>query len=124
MAETVTPVQLPTLTVNGNSVSPLIEKDEANATHTNNGVVTVDGDATLVFASPDGGEVRYTFNGRNPNLGSPVADGPVVIRYNGDGFSWDDTVVKAKAFWRGRSSEILRVDLKLRNSPSASPLDP
>lgn len=119
--ETVTPVTPPTITVNGESQpNSVVENSETMVTKAD--VLNVVGNATIVFASPDGGEVRYTLNGKNPTLGSPVATGDVTLRYNGNGFSGDNTIVKAKSFYRGRSSAITKVELKLRNNPTENPL--
>ena len=114
----------PEITVNGTVRPNKIDKGEKGRRHVNHGTIEIDGDATISFSSPQGADVCYTLNGRNPTLGSPVADGDVVVRYNGDGFSWDNTIVKAKAYHNGDTSDIVKLELKLRSNPSAAPLSP
>lgn len=109
---TTTVITQPTILVGG-----VAQTDKITGEHTS--IVTVQAPvstaspASITFTADAGATIRYTLGGKNPTLGSPVftAGTPVVIRQNGNGFSSDNTIIKAKAFLNGDPSTIAVVEL-------------
>jgi len=111
MAITVSPVQQPIITLNN---APLdLDVVSSGLSVTKAGVTTANAPAVLRITAGAGATIRYTLNGRNPNLGSTVYDGPITLRENTNGFSSSRTIVKAKAYVNGDSSVITRAEIKI-----------
>lgn len=113
--ETTTTVDKPTILVNGVAQSDQITGEHtANVRHNPVGVFT--GPVGISFNADPNATIRYTLNGKNPTLGSPeiVQGAPVTVRYNGNGFSSDNTVIKAKAYLNGIASPVAKLVINIR----------
>ena len=59
-------------------------------------------------------EIRYTVDGSIPNQNSKLYIEPVVLYYNLTGSEY--TLIKAKVYYLGRSSEVITVNFSIYNS--------
>lgn len=105
MAESVEAITKPTILINGSSADDQAVGQSQAAEYS--------GPVTITMTADADHEIRYTFNGRIPTLNSPLYEGPITVRENGNGFSSDNTFIKAKAFYQGRSSRQTRVWFKI-----------
>lgn len=113
MAITVELPAKPTLSVNGTQIdeSTVVNSD---LNISGNAVLSYSGPVTLTFAHTDGNAtIRYTFNDRNPNLGSATYSSAVTVRENGNGFGSDNLIIKAKAYVNGVVSDVARWEIRL-----------
>lgn len=113
MAITVQPPAKPTLSVNGTQIAEsTVVNSDLNIT--GSPVLEYTGNVSLTFAHTDGNaEIRYTFNDRNPNLGSALYSSAVTVRENGNGFGSDNLIIKAKAHVNGEYSDVARWEIRL-----------
>lgn len=113
MAITVQLPAKPTLTVNGTQIDETTVKN-SDLNYNGNAAGSYSAPVTLRFAHTDSSAViRYTFNDRNPNLGSAQYSSAVTVRENGNGFGSDNLVIKAKAYVNGVVSETARWEIRL-----------
>lgn len=123
---TETPLTVPTILINGSAVAPDTYSD-LGKTATSYAISAYDGPVTLTFStdytpastatnqkSPTNrAEIRYTLNGKNPNLGSTFYDGTAItLTENKTGV--DNTVIKAKVYNQGKSSLTTKVVINVR----------
>jgi hypothetical protein len=115
MSTVIEPLSLPNVYINGSDVkqtTKLIEthNSEGNAIFTNRDpiVIAAPVSITMDWHFPEA-EIRYTFNGKSPNLKSKLVTRarngrvvPIVLTENKTG--GDTTVLKAKVFFEGRTS--------------------
>lgn len=113
MAITVQLPAKPTLSVNGTQIAETTVKN-SDLNYNGNVVGSYSGPITLTFAHTDSNAViRYTFNDRNPNLGSATYSSAVTVRENGNGFGSDNLIIKAKAYVNGVVSDVARWEIRL-----------
>jgi len=109
--ETVNPISKPVINVNHEAQPEDIVDDTTTVTNQDpilrQAPVEISFTETIANAT-----IRYTLNGEEPTLGSPIftLGTPIVLRENVMG---DNTIIKAKHFHLGRSSESAKVELRL-----------
>lgn len=103
----------PTIIVNGTTMSNIEVKNGDTSFEGNRTPVAVSKPATITMTGPEGATIRYTFNSKKVNLGSPVYSDPVTVRENGNGFDSDTLTIRAKTFLNGRSSKTSEVVVKI-----------
>jgi hypothetical protein len=70
--------------------------------------------AVVTMTAEPGAVIRYTLNGKKVNLGSKKYKAGITLYNDGNGFSSGETILKAKAFLNGESSETTMVMFKLK----------
>jgi hypothetical protein len=122
MSITETPLDVPSIFIDGTYVMP-DSFDESGTTPTSYNYSS--GSVSLTFLttySPEStatnqnsptnrAEVRYTLNGKNPNLGSKFWDGTAITLTGNT--SGDNTVIKARVYFQGKKSPVTKVVINI-----------
>lgn len=114
MSITVSVPEKPTIIINGSTIAAIEVKNGDRSFTGNRDPVAVSKPASITMTGPVGSTIRYTFNSKKVNLGSPVYSSAITVRENGNGFDSDTLTVRAKAYLNGESSGTTEVVVKLQ----------
>lgn len=113
MAIQISVPEKPVILVNDTPVANKEVETGVNSYSGNRNATVFNGPVNISFTGPAGSTIRYTFNSKKVNLGSPVYSSPISVSQNGNGYDSDSLTIRAKAYVNGEVSGTSEAVIKI-----------